>query len=210
MVRILEGADLSDFTWRDSPGAWHQQMTRIVDHRFSSFDELYTFALNAKQAGVSAVMLVEIQKTSACPGPWYNGLQLCDHINGSYPAPDGSLPQWRQMLREIAPMRLMWWTNMVSPSPSPSPSPKPKPKPKPKPNPDPDPDPDPNPNPDSDPDPDPNPGLLHDARSGVGAGQGGQDVGRGPMVHLGRRGLLRHLDVPWQERGRARRWVCAG
>ena len=111
MVRILE--DLSDFTWRDSPGAWHQQMARIVDHRFSSFDELYTFALNAKKAGVSAVMLVEIQKTSACPGPWYNGLQLCDHINGSYPAPDGSLPQWRQMLREIAPMRLMWWTNMV-------------------------------------------------------------------------------------------------
>ena len=112
-MTILEDADHSDFMWRDSPGAWHQQMARIVDHRFSSFDELYAFALNAKKAGVSAVMLVEIQKTSACPGPWYNGLQLCDHINGSYPAPDGTLPQWQQMLREIAPVRLMWWTNMV-------------------------------------------------------------------------------------------------
>ena len=97
MVRILE--DLSNFTWRDSPGAWHQQMARIVDHRFSSFDELYTFALNAKKAGVSAIMLVEIQKTSACPGPWYNGLQLCDHINGTNPAADGSLDQWRRLLQ---------------------------------------------------------------------------------------------------------------
>ena len=92
-MTILEDADHSDFTWRDSPGAWHQQMARIVDHRFSSFDELYAFALNAKKAGVSAVMLVEIQKTSACPGPWYNGLQLCDHINGTNPAADGSLDQ---------------------------------------------------------------------------------------------------------------------
>ena len=66
-MTILEDVDHSDFTWRDSPGAWHQQMARIVDHRFSSFDELYTFALNAKKAGVSAVMLVEIQKTSAAP-----------------------------------------------------------------------------------------------------------------------------------------------
>ena len=54
-----------------------------MDHRFTTFDELYTFATDAKKAGVSALMLVQIQKTEACPGPWYNGLQLCDHINGS-------------------------------------------------------------------------------------------------------------------------------
>ena len=104
-------ANDSDLVWRDNPRAWHQQIARIVDHRFTTLAELRHFALNAKKAGVSALMLIEIQKTAACPGPWYNGLQLCDHINGSYPAPDGTLAQWRAMLREIAPMRLMWWTN---------------------------------------------------------------------------------------------------
>ena len=97
-----------DLVFVDAPGAWHQQVARIVDHRFSTFDELFRFALDAKKAGVGALMLVQIQKTEACPGAWYNGLQLCDHINGSYPVPDGSLSQWRRMLSEIAPMRLMW------------------------------------------------------------------------------------------------------
>ena len=82
-----------------------------MDHRFTTLDELITFARHAKRAGVSALNLVQIQKTAACPGPWYNGLQLCDHINGSYPAADGTLEQWQQMLAEIKPMRLMWWTN---------------------------------------------------------------------------------------------------
>ena len=85
----------------------------IIENRFSTFDELYRFAHDAKKAGVSALMLIEIQKTKQCPGPWYNGLQLCDHINGSYPAPDGSLAQWRQMLDEIRPVRLMWWIPSV-------------------------------------------------------------------------------------------------
>ena len=101
----------SDLVWQDHPGAWHQGLARIVDHRFTTLKELDSFARKAKQAGVSALMLVQIQKTSECPGPWYNGLQLCDHINGSYPAADGSLQQWRSMLQAIAPMRLMWWTN---------------------------------------------------------------------------------------------------
>jgi hypothetical protein len=100
-----------DLLWRDDPRAWHQQLARIVDHRFSTLDELVRFAREAKKAGVSALMLVQIQKTSACPGPWYNGLQNCEHINGSYPAADGSLERWRAMLDEIKPMRLMWWTN---------------------------------------------------------------------------------------------------
>ena len=100
-------ADGSDLLWVDAPNAWHQQLARIVDHRFSSFDELLRFARGAKRAGVSALMLVDVQKTSQCPGPWYNGLQLCDHINGSFPAADGSLERWRQMLDEIRPMRLM-------------------------------------------------------------------------------------------------------
>lgn len=108
--RRLDVAD-GDLAWREAPGAWHQQLARIVDHRFSTFDELRRFALRAKQAGVSALMLVGIQRTAACPGPWYNGLQLCGHLNGSYPVESGSLAEWRQMLRDVRPMRLMWWTN---------------------------------------------------------------------------------------------------
>ena len=105
-------ADLdADLVWRDAPNAWHQSLARIVDHRFSTFPALLAFARDAKKAGVSALMLVDIQKTEQCPGPWYNGLQLCDHINGSYPAAGGSLAEWQAMVAEIRPMRLMWWTN---------------------------------------------------------------------------------------------------
>lgn len=64
---------------------------------------------NAKKAGVSALMLVQIQKTEACPGSWYNGLQLCDHINGENPAADGTVEQWQQLAEDLKPMRLMWW-----------------------------------------------------------------------------------------------------
>ena len=95
---------VDDLAWRNNPKQWHQQLARIVDHRFLNFQTLEKFAIDAKQAGVGALMLVQIQKSAACPGPWYNGLQLCDHINGSYPAPDGSLAQWRQMLDEIRPV----------------------------------------------------------------------------------------------------------
>ena len=56
-------------------------------------------------------MLVQIQKTEACPGSWYNGLQLCDHINGANPAADGTLEQWQQLAEDLKPMRLMWWNN---------------------------------------------------------------------------------------------------
>lgn len=73
----------ADLVWTDDPGAWHQQLARIVDHRFTTLDELETFADDSKRAGVSALMLVQVQKTRSCPGGWYNGLQLCDHINGS-------------------------------------------------------------------------------------------------------------------------------
>ena len=111
LTATVVAEDSSDLVWQDVPNAWHQQLARIVDHRFSTFDALLRFARGAKKAGVSALMLVSIQKTRACPGPWYNGLQLCDHINGSYPVEDGSLAQWQSMLQEIKPMRLMWWTN---------------------------------------------------------------------------------------------------
>ena len=53
-----------------------------------------------------------MQRTTSCPGGWYNGLQLCEHINGSYPVSDGSLAEWQQMLQEIRPMRLMVWWNV--------------------------------------------------------------------------------------------------
>ena len=49
----------------------------------------------------------------ACPGPWYGGLQMCEHINGSYPAAEGTLERWQQMLQKIKPMRFMWWWNPV-------------------------------------------------------------------------------------------------
>lgn len=41
----------------------------------------------------------------------YNGLQLCGHINGSYPVSDGSLEEWQAMVQDLKPMRLMWWMN---------------------------------------------------------------------------------------------------
>ena len=65
-----------DLVWVNSPRAWHQQLARIIDHRFTDFDTMKSFALDAKKAGVSALMLVQIQKTEACPGSWYNGLQV--------------------------------------------------------------------------------------------------------------------------------------
>lgn len=56
-------------------------------------------------------MLEKINKMHSCPGPWYNGLQMCEHINGTFPAADGSLEKWKKMLQDIRPMRLMWWWN---------------------------------------------------------------------------------------------------
>ena len=81
----------ADLLWRDAPHAWHQQIARIVDHKFHNFTEFAKFSRAAKQAGVSVVNLVNPHKTAACPGPWYGGLQLCEHINGSFPARDGTL-----------------------------------------------------------------------------------------------------------------------
>lgn len=63
---------------------------------------------------VSALMLVQIQKTAECPGPWYNGLQLCGHINGTFPAADGTLSEWQALVQRLKPMRLMWWINPTS------------------------------------------------------------------------------------------------
>lgn len=107
-LRTLYAADLE---WVEDPRQWHQQVARIVDHRFKSFTETASFVANAKKAGVGAVMLVSPNKMEACPGGWYNGLQLCDHINGSFPASDGTLAEWQQMVAEAKPMRLMWWIN---------------------------------------------------------------------------------------------------
>ena len=38
---------------------------------------------------------------------------MCEHINGSYPAAEGTLERWQQMLQKIKPMRFMWWWNPV-------------------------------------------------------------------------------------------------
>lgn len=48
-----QGAEVntSDLAWVDSPGAWHQQLARIVDHRFTTFAELKVFLTAAKQVG---------------------------------------------------------------------------------------------------------------------------------------------------------------
>ena len=116
LMNTARTAPIDDLVWRDAPHAWHQQAARIVDHRFSTFTAMQSFARDAEKAGVSILMLVSVQKTSKCPGPWYNGLQLCDHINGSYPVEDGhgdpgSLAEWQALVKELRPMRLMWWTN---------------------------------------------------------------------------------------------------
>ena len=102
-----------DLYWVDYPQSWHQQAVRIVDHQFTTFAELKTSARAAKQAGVSVLQLVGPQKRQACPGPWYGGLQLCDHINGSFPAGDGTLEEWNALVEEVRPLRFMWWTNLI-------------------------------------------------------------------------------------------------
>ena len=38
----------ADLVWRDAANSWHQQLARIVDHRFSTFDELRRFAPGLK------------------------------------------------------------------------------------------------------------------------------------------------------------------
>lgn len=105
--------DEQDLAWEEHPQSWHQQAIRIVDHPFSTLQELHAFGLAAKKAGVSVVELVGPQKTARCVGYWCGGLGLCDHINGSFPASDGTLEEWQQMLAEIKPVRLMWWGNFV-------------------------------------------------------------------------------------------------
>ena len=102
-----------DVAWRDDPRSWHQQAARIVDHRFLSFAELRSFAMQAKRAGASALMVVQPQDTVDCPGSWYNGLQLCGHINGTNPAADGSVEDWQKLATDLEPVKLMWWTNPV-------------------------------------------------------------------------------------------------
>ena len=86
-----------------------------MDHPFTTLAELREFGLQAKKAGVSAVELVGPQRTKRCVGYWCGGLGLCDHINGSFPAddPKATLAEWRQMLQEIRPVRLMWWANFA-------------------------------------------------------------------------------------------------
>ena len=102
-----------DLLWRDSPSEWHQQLAQVIAYRFSTFDELEVFARNAKRAGVSALILTKVHDMRPCAGSRYNELQLCAHINGSYPVPDGSLEQWQMMVRNLRPMRLMWRVNMA-------------------------------------------------------------------------------------------------
>ena len=46
--------------WNNTARAWHQQAARIVDHRFSTFTAMQSFARDAKKAGVSILMLVSV------------------------------------------------------------------------------------------------------------------------------------------------------
>lgn len=41
--------DDDDLRWRNDPRQWHQQMARIVDHRFLTFDGFGAFATDAKK-----------------------------------------------------------------------------------------------------------------------------------------------------------------
>jgi len=76
LVRDGCTVDETDLAWNEEPNAWHQQAARIVDHRFTTLPELRVFAMNAKKAGVSVLMLVQLQKSANCPGSWYNGGHL--------------------------------------------------------------------------------------------------------------------------------------
>ena len=44
--------DDDDLRWRNDPRQWHQQMARIVDHRFLTFDLFEAFATDAKKVPV--------------------------------------------------------------------------------------------------------------------------------------------------------------
>jgi hypothetical protein len=37
---VASAAARDDLAWENNPKQWHQQMARIVDHRFTTFDEL--------------------------------------------------------------------------------------------------------------------------------------------------------------------------
>ena len=104
----------SDLVWRDNPRAWHQQIARIVDHRFTAFDELARAARRGRCCVSVARDARAGAKTAACPGCALTprGLQLCDHINGTVPAADGTVDAWQALVAELRPMRFMWWTNM--------------------------------------------------------------------------------------------------
>ena len=85
----------SELAWVDRPQSWHQQAIRIVDHPFTTLQELKTFALSARKAGVSVVELVGSQKTERCLGYWYGGLGLCDHVRPVPPCLcDMYIPPW--------------------------------------------------------------------------------------------------------------------
>ncbi len=60
MQQIYVNGD--DLVWKDNPKAWHQQIARTIDHQFSTLEELESFALDAKRAGVSVLMLEKINK----------------------------------------------------------------------------------------------------------------------------------------------------
>lgn len=74
MVLLVQAAvddEHHELAWVDRPESWHQQAIRIVDHPFSTLEELLQFGLAAKKAGVSVVELVGPHKTSSCVGYWY-------------------------------------------------------------------------------------------------------------------------------------------
>lgn len=78
----VAGDGSSDLQWVERPEAWHQQAVRIVDHQFTTFAELKTFATTARKAGVSVV-----RSQQSSPQPPLRWLKIADTAGHRLRAP---------------------------------------------------------------------------------------------------------------------------
>ena len=84
---------MTDLVWRAAPNAWHQQLARIVDHRFSTFDELLRFARDAKQVDDNGGK-IEKYLVSGHPGyQKYCELMILKKVYGIFVSTDFCSPQ---------------------------------------------------------------------------------------------------------------------
>ena len=82
----------NDIAWTDAPGAWHQSVARIVDHRFKTFDAMFSFVMAAKKASalnpLSRVLSESFSdRLRVCPGRRRRGDARTDPEHDRLPGP---------------------------------------------------------------------------------------------------------------------------